>query len=180
MKLCNIFHPDLLTAQKLAYEPIGFIWSNLTQEAESQDYGAYTFKMNNQHITFRVAKVTPTKIGQFVTLWKRIGCGPIMPYDIADTVDLFVVSVRDKENLGQFVFPKNLLHEKGFVAKNGSGGKRAMRVYPPWNIPDSPQATKTQTWQLAYFAEIQPATDTAKLQKLYWCARQESNLRPTD
>jgi hypothetical protein len=30
-------------------------------------------------------------------------------------------------------------------------GKRGMRVYPPWDLPSSKQAKKTQQWQLPYF-----------------------------
>ena len=70
-------HSDLLAAQKLVYEPSGFSCKNLVLEAESQEYGACEFEMNNKQIKFRVAKITPTKIGQFVTFWKRIGSGPI-------------------------------------------------------------------------------------------------------
>ncbi len=65
-KPSNILHSDLLLAQKLIYEPNGLICSNTQKEAESKDYGACTFDLNNRSIKFRVAKITPTKIGQFV------------------------------------------------------------------------------------------------------------------
>ncbi len=81
-----------------------------------------------------------------------------MPYDTGDRVDLFVVSVRSGEQLGQFVFPKEILVQKGFVSKGG-GGKRAMRVYPPWDMPSSNKARDTQTWQLSYFFKIKPSAD---------------------
>lgn len=167
MKLYNSTYPDLVTTIKLVYEPLQLICKNILQQAESQEYGACTFEIDNKLIVFRIAKTTPTKIGQFVTLWKRVGSGPIMPYNLSDPIDLFVISVRNKENLGQFVFPKRILHEKGFISQDGSGGKRAMRVYPPWNTPESRQAQKTQAWQLLYFFEIQPTTDTAKAHRLF-------------
>lgn len=135
-------------------------------EMESKEYSACTFKLNNQIITFRVAKITPTKIGQFVTLWKRIGPGPIMPYDMTDPIDLFIVSVRRGEKLGQFIFPKDLLLQKGVISCNGIGGKRAIRVYPPWDKPDNQQAKNTQAWQLYYFAEIQPTLEIQKIRNL--------------
>lgn len=43
MKLNSVIHPDLLVAQKLAYEPNGLICSAIAQEAESKVYGACTF-----------------------------------------------------------------------------------------------------------------------------------------
>ena len=159
-------HPDLLAAQKDAYEPSGLFCKKITKEAESEEYGAFEFEINNQQVKFRVAKITPTKVGQFVTLWKRDGT--IFPYDIADPVDLFVVSVRDGKHFGQFVFPKNVLCEKGIVSKNGKGGKRGIRVYPPWDITTSSQAKKTQAWQTLYFFEIHPHLDKAIIRKLFF------------
>jgi hypothetical protein len=142
---------------------------NLLREPESEEYGAFTFAMNQRRVQFRVAKITPKKLGQFVTLWKRIGDGPIIPYDIADPIDLFVISVRTSERFGQFAFPKALLHEKGIVSQAGKGGKRAMRVYPPWDIANSRQAKNSQTWQNLYFFEIDPKTsiDTCRIQQLF-------------
>ncbi len=165
----KFIHPDLLAAQKLAYEPSGLAIGNLARETESKEYGAFVFEMNHRRIKFRVGKITPTKIGQFVTLWKRIGSGPILPYDITDPIDFFVVSVRTPEHFGQFVFPKTVLYEKGIVSKEGKGGKRAIRVYPPWDITDSRQAKNTQAWQILYFFEINPNTciDTSRIKKLF-------------
>jgi len=128
----NTLHPDLLATQKLVYEPNELICTNIIKEAESEEYGAFDFDLNNHHIKFRVAKITPTKIGQFVTLWKRIGNGPIQPYDMADPIDLFVISVLNADHFGQFVFPKAVLLAKDILSKDGKGGKRALRVYPPW------------------------------------------------
>lgn len=162
-------HPDLLALQKLVYEPNGLTVSDLTKEAESKKYGAFEFKLNDRQVKFRVAKITPTKVGQFVTLWKRIGNGPILPYDVTDPIDLFVISVHNSEHFGQFVFLKAVLHEKGILSKEGKGGKRAMRVYPPWDKTHNRQAKTTQAWQLLYFFEIHPNgyIDTARFQKLF-------------
>jgi hypothetical protein len=138
-------------------------------EAESEEYAASEFKLNHFRIKFRVAKITPTKVGQFVTLWKRIGCGPIQPFDLEDPFDLFVVSVRTPEHFGQFVFPKSVLDEKGILSSDGKGGKRAIRVYPPWDRTDNKQAVRTQKWQLLYFFEIplNAQIDLLRVQKLF-------------
>jgi hypothetical protein len=146
-------HADFCAAQKEIYEPRGWKCQNIKQEAESQEYGACTFEMNGKSIIFRVAKITPTKIGQFVTIWKRIAKGPTMPYDSQDAFDYMVINVWNKDHCGQFVFPKAVLINKGIVSKNGIGGKRGIRVYPAWDITDNPQAKKTQAWQLHYFFE---------------------------
>ncbi|WP_261808054.1 MepB family protein [Paenibacillus sp. N3.4] len=125
--------------------------------------------MNALSIRFRVARITPTKLGQFVTLWERIGNGPIQPYDVSDPVDFFVISARKGSAFGQFVFPKAVLCDQDIVSNKGKGGKRAIRVYPPWDNPTSRQAQKTQKWQLEYFLEIPVDTpiDYVRVQKLY-------------
>ncbi|MFK9092764.1 MepB family protein [Bacillus salipaludis] len=147
-------HSDLLATKDLVYSPCRFECSQPQIEAQNAEYGAYVFNLNALSIRFRVAKITPTKVGQFVTLWDRIGDGPIQPYDISDPVELFVISTRDGNNFGQFVFPKAVLCNQDIVSNKGKGGKRAIRVYPPWDKPTSRQAQKTQLWQLEYFLEI--------------------------
>ena len=104
-----------------------------------------------------------------MTLWKRNGKSPIQPFDLSDSIDFFVVSVRKDNLFGQFVFPKLVLCEKGIVSKNGQGGKRAIRVYPPWDKTTSPQAQKTQKWQVEYFLEIphQRSVDIIRSKALY-------------
>jgi hypothetical protein len=161
---------DFFEAQKYIYEPLGWKCNNVKQEAESQEYGACSFEMNGKTILFRVSKITPTKVGQFVTLWKRIGKGPIQPYDMQDSIDLFVVSVRNKNSFGQFVFPKAVLCEKGIVSQGDKVGKLAIRVYPAWDIADNSQAKKTQAWQLNYFFEVKEnkIQDSALINKLYF------------
>ena len=82
-----------------------------------------------------------------MTLWKRIKNGPIQPFDISDPIDFFIISTRKGNNFGQFVFPKAVLYEQGVISKNAEGGKRAIRVYPPWDKGLNNQALKTQKWQ---------------------------------
>lgn len=165
----EFIHPDLVAAKKNAYEPCGLTMDHFAIEAESEEYAASEFKMNGLNIKFRVAKITPTKTGQFVTIWKRIGSGPIQPFDMGDPFDLVVISVRTSEHFGQFVFPKLVLYEKGIISKDGKGGKRAIRVYPPWDKTDNKQAIKTQKWQAPYFFEvpIKAQTDCFCIQRLF-------------
>jgi hypothetical protein len=146
-------HPDFFAVRDLIYLPSQFECSEPRVEAESAEYGACAFEVNGLSVRFRVAKITPTKIGQFVTVWKRVGDGPIQPFDMSDPIDLFVISSRKGNHFGQFVFPKKILCDQDFVSENETGGKRGIRVYPPWDKTISPQAQKTQRWQLEYFLD---------------------------
>jgi len=149
-----IAYADLLAAQTLAYRPCDFGYTDLQPEAESLDYGACTLVLNGLRVRYRVAKTTPTKVGQFVTLWKRVDHGFIQPFDASDPIDAFIVSSRSGPHFGQFVFPKAVLVAQGVMAINSQGGKRAMRVYPPWDTTTSRQAQRTQAWQQAYFLDM--------------------------
>ncbi|WP_328671770.1 MepB family protein [Streptomyces sp. NBC_00322] len=152
---CGVGIPsDLLAARELAYDPSGFTCSRPVPEEESAEYGACEFTLDGFSVRFRVAKTTPTKVGQFVTVWKRSASGPIQPFDAEDAVDLFVISTRDGRRFGQFVFPRDVLCERGIVSKNGSSGKRAFRVYPPWVTTSNRQARKSQIWQLNHFLQL--------------------------
>ena len=144
----------LIDTKNLLYDLCGFELSNIEIEKESAEYAAHRFEINNLKILFRQAKITPTKVGQFVTLWKRAKeKDPIEPFKITDNIDLFVINVKTEKRFGQFVFPKSVLIEKGIVS-DIKEGKRAIRVYPPWNKTENKQAQKTQKWQLSYFLEI--------------------------
>ena len=145
---------DLQLAEKLVYNKCGFQLQNFVWNPESTNYGACSFELNNYKIQLRVANITPTKIGQFVAIWKRNNQGITTPFDVADSLDFLIISVRDSENFGQFIFPKSVLVSKGIVSKNGKGGKRGIRVYAPWDKPENKQAIKTQDWQVNYFVEI--------------------------
>lgn len=145
---------DLLAAKALVYDPSGFVCSQPVPEPESAEYAAYGFTLDGLSVRFRVGKTTPTKVGQFVTVWQRSAEGPIRPFDAADGVDLFVINSRDGGHFGQFVFPREVLCERGVVSRNGAGGKRGFRVYPPWVTTTSRQAGSTQAWQVNYFLPL--------------------------
>jgi hypothetical protein len=145
---------NLLETKEFLYTACGFECSAPIAEAESVEYAAYRFLLNGLAVVYREAKITPTKIGQFVTLWKRNANGIIEPFEISDAIDFVVINTRDKQRFGQFVFPKAVLFSKGVFSGNNKEGKRAIRVYPPWDVTVSKQAQQTQQWQLKYFLEI--------------------------
>jgi hypothetical protein len=148
------FQADLQLAEKLLYNECGFQLQKLVWNSESANYGACSFELNNRIIQYRVANITPTKIGQFVAIWKRNSEGITAPFDVSDSLDFMIISVRDSENFGQFIFSKSVLVSKGIISQNAKGGKRGIRVYAPWDKPENKQAIKTQAWQINYFVEI--------------------------
>ena len=158
---------DLIEIKAKVYDPSGFRISNFLTEAESKEYGACRFELNEIKIISRNAKVTPKKVGQFVTFWKRNKEGITEPLHASDDFDYYVVSTKTGTQLGQFVFPKSVLIEKGIVSTDDKDGKRGFRVYPFWDITNSKQANKTQKWQLDYFYEIRETVNFKKVRDLF-------------
>ena len=161
-------HQDFFDAKNRIYTPCGITCSQLIIEKESAEYGACTFQLNHFSVRFGVSKITPTKVGQFVTLWKRIGNNPIQPYDISDPIDFYIVNSQKDDYFGQFIFPKSILCVQSVLSIKGDGGKRAIRVYPPWDKAVNRQAQKTQQWQLEYFLDVSAdkEIDSNRLQQL--------------
>lgn len=147
-------NPILIETKELVFDKLGFKLSNIEIEKESSEYCAHRFEINNLKIVFRHAKITPTKIGQFVTLWKRkTEKSQIESLEFTDDFDIVLINVKEGNYFGQFVFPKSVLLLKGIIS-DIKEGKRAFRVYPSWVKTESFQAQKTQKWQLDYFIEI--------------------------
>ena len=151
----NLIPSDLSDAIRNVYGPAGLETSGAVREAESSEYGACRFRLNGQAIAFRAAKTTPTKIGQFVTLWKRPAPGGVIaPLDVSDDVAFVAISVFDATHRGQFVFDRKTLAAKDIMSVGGKGGKRAIRVYPPWTKPMAKDAVRTQAWQIKHFLPL--------------------------
>ena len=169
LTLLNSIHPDLKLVKELVYDKCGFDLTNFKRNIESKEYGACSFELSGKIIEHRVSKITPTKTGQFVTIWKRNKEGITEPFDITDEIDFINITSKSGENFGQFVFPKSVLADKGIITKNGKEGKRGIRVYPPWDIATNKQAEKTQRWQTKYFLTIPPEnlTDLDLIKKLF-------------
>ena len=147
------YHQDLKLANEKAYAPSGMKLESMQIENESQEYGATTFTVMNKKIKFRVAKVTPTKVGHFVAIWKREN-GVTKPHDIEDPYDFFVISVRDKDGFGQFIFNKSALLENKLITSESTTGKRGVRLYLPWITTPNKQSKKSQEQQCKNFIEI--------------------------
>jgi hypothetical protein len=149
------------------YDPCGLQVSNFQTEDESKEYGACRFEINGLKIVSRNAKVTPKKVGQFVTFWKRNQDGITEPIHASDDFDFYTITAKTETQFGQFVFPKSVLIAKGIVSTDKKDGKRGFRIYPAWDITKNKQAEKTQKWQLYYFYEIGESLDLKRINELY-------------
>ncbi len=138
---------ELQFIKSTIYDNYNFEFTNLKIDQESSEYGACSFTLNNTKIIHRCSKITPTKTGQFVTIWKRNEKGITTPFSSSDDFDFFIITVVKGEKLGQFIFSKSILEEKGVIDSSFKKGKRGMRVYTPWDTTTSIQARKTQNWQ---------------------------------
>jgi hypothetical protein len=164
----ELSHKDLRVVKELVYDKCSFTLTDLKLNSESIEYGACSFLLNGMTIQHRVSKITPTKTGQFVTIWKRNKDGITEPFDMDDNIDFVVITARSGDNIGQFVFPIIVLADKGILTRNGREGKRGIRVYPPWDTATNKQAEKSQRWQTTYFFTIKDnITDLDSVKQLF-------------
>jgi hypothetical protein len=156
-------------AKVLVYDKCGFKFTNFIPESESVEYAAASFHLNGKSVTWRVSKITPTKMGQFVTLWKRNKEGVICPHQSNEATDLYVIHCLGDNLIGQFVFTKEILIQQGVLSSPGKKGKLGFRVYPKWDIAKNKQAQTTQNWQLNYFLELnrKSSSDLSRIHALY-------------
>lgn len=149
----NIFSKTLTYVNEIFYEPNHFTIKAIREETQNSDYGAGLFQLNSKSVRFRVAKVTPTKIGQFVAFWEKDLDSNNQAFSYENATDLLVINTfsNDNQSFGQFVFPKAVLVKQNILKTATVKGKMAIRVYPSWDTPTSKQAIATQKWQLPYF-----------------------------
>lgn len=161
-------HSDLKNIKDLLFFICGIKISQVIATNESKEYCAHTFKINNQNVNFRIAKITPTKIGQFVTLWKRNKLGNTSPYSIYDNFDFYIIEVKKESKYGVFIFTKPTLYKNGILSDDNKEGKRGFRVYSTWDVTANKQAKKTQLWQKDCFLELteEKQIDVIKAKKL--------------
>ena len=119
---------DLALIKERVYGPCGLDCTLPIAEAESADYGAAVFSINHLSVIYRVAKITPKKLGQFVTIWKRNSAGSTEPFSGSDDFDLVIINTRSGHLLGQFIFPKAVLLAKGIITGNNKEENGNTRV----------------------------------------------------
>ncbi len=147
-------YSELELIDKSVFKSCGLVPTNVEAGIESQEYYAHNFQLDGQNVEFRTAKITPTKTGQFVTIWKRNEKGITIPFDISDDITFFIIATRKETNFGVFIFPKIVLFENKVLSDKTRDGKRGIRVYPTWDFILNKQALKTQLWQTRYFLDL--------------------------
>lgn len=146
---------DLQHLQNSVFSKLHLIISQLQQDSECEEYLGYNFQISHFNIKFRKAKITPKKIGQFVTLWKRNPeSRQTEPFNQEDTFDFYIIACDFDEKSGFFLFPKSILSQKHILTTLSKEGKRGFRVYPDWDFPENKQAKKTQDWQKEFFIDF--------------------------
>ena len=158
---------NLIEVKTKIYDKLSLNISKVNNELEGIEYDACQFELNGMKIVSRSSKITPKKVGQFVTFWKRNQNKETEPYSENDQFDFYVINSKSGDRFGQFIFPKSELINKGFITSEKKDGKRGFRVYPIWDKTLNKQAEKTQKWQLNYFYEINKTTDFKKVNELY-------------
>lgn len=133
------------------YTSLGLNYQYINTNVESSAYNACSFLLNKKIVLYRKSKITPKKIGQFVAIWKRDELGKTRAYEESDNLDFLIIYAESETETGEFIFPKHLLIDKGIISTKNKDGKRGIRVYPNWDIPNNKQAIETQKWQLDYF-----------------------------
>jgi len=150
-------------AQDNMYAKCGLKFENFSPEDESSEYYAHTFTMKDKQGLFRIAKKNPLKSGSFVTIWKRDSGNITAPYEASDPIDFVVIVVCNGNNIGEFIFPKTIITKQKIFSANGKEGKRAIRVYAPWDKTTSTQAAKTQKWQSKFFVDFNSSCSKSTL-----------------
>ncbi len=158
---------NLQQINKQVYNKCNLEISNIKIEKESKEYHACQYNLNDMFLISRNSKITPKKMGQFVTFWKRTKIGPITPFNESDKFDFYEVNVCNENNFGQFIFPKTILIKKGIISTKIKEGKRTFRVYSKWDKVLNKQAFSTQKWQIDYFYDINSSTDIQKISELF-------------
>ncbi|PDX97106.1 mep operon protein MepB [Bacillus pseudomycoides] len=140
----NNFNNTIRNLDNIVYKPNNLMITNLKEEKQNSEYARGIFQLNNKTIRFRVSKITPNKIGQFVSFWEKNENMQNQAFSYDSAPDLLVITCIDENKLGQFIFPKEILLKEKILKTQSQKGKMAMRIYPIWDNPVSDQAKKSQ------------------------------------
>jgi hypothetical protein len=123
-------------------------------EEQNSDYESGVARIGNEQWRIRTARITPTKPGAFVAVWKRGKDGSTGPFTADESMSGLLVFVEEQERFGVFQFTTEHLTSLGYVSSDLHPGKRGFRVYPAWCTDLNSQASRTQRAQGSVFVEL--------------------------
>lgn len=147
---------DRLLAHPGAGELGGRDLVSLRPEEQHSDYEAAVAILGAEAWRVRRARITPTKPGAFVAVWRRARDGSTQPFDVDDPTAGLIVLVEDDQQFGCFRFTTAHLDDLGVVRSARQPGKRGFRVYPAWCSGLNTQAARTQRAQAPAFTDLSP------------------------
>lgn len=124
------------------------------KEVYNEDYEAIQFTYNDITVKSRLGKKTPTKTGYFTTLWTKDDNEDNRPLHVDEMCDFLMVGIKDDEQEGMFIFPKDVLVQKHYLSHDDVVGKMGFRVYAPWHESLNETAQETFEWQKDYFVNF--------------------------
>ncbi|WP_053386800.1 MepB family protein [Leucobacter japonicus] len=128
--------------------------TTVVPEEQNSDYEAGLAVIDGERWHIRTARITPTKPGAFVALWRRDADGDTVPLPHDDDAQGALIFVMEGERRGVFRFTAEHLHGLGVTSSERRPGKRGFRVYPAWCDDLNARATASQTAQASAFTEL--------------------------
>lgn len=132
----------------------GAVRLRVTPEQQGSNYEAGVALIDGQLWRVRTARITPTKPGAFVAVWRRAESGDTEPFPETDTVMGLLVFVDDGPMSGVFRFSQAHLARLGVTSGPVRAGKRGFRVYPEWCAGLNPTAMKAQADQASAWTSL--------------------------
>lgn len=126
----------------------------VTPEEQQSDYEAGVAELDGQLWRIRTARITPTKSGGFVAIWRRDETGTTTPFEPEAELQGLMVFISEDNRFGVFRFTMQHLERLGVLASASAPGKRGFRVYPSWTSGLKGQAKKSQDAQLTAFSAL--------------------------
>ncbi|MGG5170641.1 MepB family protein [Pseudarthrobacter sp. J1738] len=123
-------------------------------EEQNSDYESGVASFGNESWRIRTARITPTKPGAFVAVWKRGTDGVTRPFTVDESLSGLLIFVEDQGRFGVFKFTPEHLSSLGYASSERHAGKRGIRLYPSWCADLNPQASRTQRAQAKAFVEL--------------------------
>ena len=85
-----------------------------------------------------------------------------VPLEEVDPVDVFMFGISEGGTIqGMFLFPVNVLSEKGYVTSKRKAGKVNIELLPPMVQPKTAKVRATQSWQTSFYVSVQGDVSTA-------------------